>query len=439
MSTPLLDPAPDFRPDLAAAPLIGDIEDFLQAVLTDLAPDATAPPGVGRPRILPSLCLWGGLLVCVLRGFTRQAALWRLLTLRGLWHYPRFALSDQAVYDRLAADGLAPMARLLAQVSAVLAQRLAPYTGRRLAPFATAVLAMDESTLDAVATRLPAADGGPPPRRLPGKLSAVFDIRRQQWWRVLHQPHPHQNEKVAARDLVADAPRGSLFVFDLGYFAFAWLDHLTAAGQWWVCRLREKTSYRVVHTFYHCGDTFDGLVWLGAYRADRARFLVRLVEFRVGATRYRYLTNVTDPRQFTVREIAAVYQRRWDIELAFNLIKTHLGLHLLWSGKDEVILQQVWAVLIIAQVLQALRMEIAGRAEVDPYEVSLALVVQYAPQLAADGQDVVAVLVERGRAAGIIRPSRRTANQAPHVPHDRLIAAPPDLVWERTPRYAGRD
>jgi len=431
-------PSLDFRTDPADVPVVGDIEMFLQQALADLASDPTTPPGAGRPRILPALCLWGGLLVCVLRGFTRQAALWRLLTWRGLWHYPRFALSDQAIYDRLQADGLAPMMQLLAQVSALLAARLAPYADRRLAPFAAEVLAVDESTLDAVAARLPSADGGPPPRRLPGKLSAVFDIRRQQWWRVQHQPNPQQNEKVAARDLVADAPRGSLFVFDLGYFAFPWLDALTAWGHWWVCRLRKKTSYRVVHTFYRCGDTFDGLVWLGAYSSDRARFLVRLVEFRVGTTHYRYLTNVTDPYQLSLRQIAAVYQRRWDIELAFNLIKTHLGLHLLWSRVDVVILQQVWAVLVIAQVLQALRIEIAGRAEVDPYEVSLALLVQYAPQVAADGQDPVAAVVAGGRAAGIIRPSRRTANQAPHIPRDQVAPPPPDLVWERPPRYAGK-
>ena len=35
----------------------------------------------------------------------------------------------------------------------------------------------------------------------------------------------------------------------------------------------------------------------------------------------------------------------------------------------------VWAVLIIAQILQALRVESAGRAGVDPFEVSMALLV----------------------------------------------------------------
>ena len=69
-----------------------------------------------------------------------------------------------------------------------------------------------------------------------------------------------------------------------------------------------------------------------------------------------------DPQQRSLREIAAVYARRWDIERAFQTSKQHLGRHLLWSAKPVVIQQQVWAVLIIAQIRQALRLEIAGRA-----------------------------------------------------------------------------
>jgi hypothetical protein len=40
-------------------------------------------------------------------------------------------------------------------------------------------------------------------------------------------------------------------------------------------------------------------------------------------------------------------------------------LHLIWSSKTVVVLAQVWACLIIAQVLQAIRMEVALRAQVD--------------------------------------------------------------------------
>lgn len=441
MALPISDAAQAERAAGDPPAAVDEIEAFLREVITGLAIEPTRPPGqAGRPRVFPSLCVWAGLLVCVLRGFRHQQGLWRLLCLRGLWSFPRLAVSDQAVADRLAADGPTPMQRLLEQISAVLGARLAPHLPPRLAPFASEVLAVDATTLDSVAQPLPATAGGAPTvtRRPPGKLAATFDVRRQQWRRVHFRPDPHENDKVVARDLIADVPTGSLLLFDLGYFAFRWFDDLTDQGLWWVSRLRRKTSSTVSHTFYHQGATFDGLVWLGAYRADRTKHLVRLVQFRVGQTAYQYLTNVTDPHTLTLRQIAALYQRRWDIELAFNLIKTHLGLHLLWSRTDAVILARVWAVLIIAQVLQALRVEIAGRAGVDPFDVSLPLLVQYAPQLAADGQDPVAVLAKGGRAAGIIRPSRRTDNRAPHIPTHYLRPPPSDLPRIRRPRYAGR-
>lgn len=410
-------------------------------MLEALEPAPPTRPGRGRPRVLPMLALWGGLLVCVLEGFAHQTALWRLLTLRGLWDYPRFALSDQAIYHRLARAATPPLANLFRPISQLLAARLEPYQDHTLAPFAAGVYALDETTLDRVARVLPALRGVPAGDRrlLPGKLSAVFDLRRQQFVQVEHQADPAQNEKVAARGLLDGLPAGSLVLADLGYFGFAWFDWLTDQGTWWVSRLRAKTSYVVLHRFYDDGTTFDGLVWLGKHRADRAKHAVRLVRFAVGPASYAYLTNVTDPTRLPLREIARLYARRWDVELAFKAIKRHLGLHLLWSAKEAVILHQVWAVLILAQILYALRLEIAGRAGVDPFEVSLPLLVQYAPRYAREGQDPVAAFVSDGRAARFLRPSRRLVIQAPELPPAALVPVPPTLVLQRQPRYAAKD
>lgn len=421
--------------------LVSEIEQFLWTAVQDLEPSAPTARGPGRPRVLPALCLWMGLLVCVLQGWSRYQALWRLLTSQGLWQGPRVTLSDQAIYHRLARDGTAPLERLLAHLSTVLADRLAPYAATGLAPFAAGVYALDETTLDRVARLLPALRPVPAggAALLPGKLASLFDLRRQQWVRVQHLPDPQQNEKVAARGLVADLPAGSLLLADLGYVGFAWFDDLTDAGQWWVSRLRAKTSVTPLHTLYAQGDTQDRIVWLGAHRADRAKHAVRLVQFCHGNATYRYLTNVLDPGVLSVAAIARLDARRWDIERAFALIKTQVQLHLIWGANPIVVRQQVWAVLIIAQVLQALRLEIAGRAGVDPFEVSLPLLVEYLPRFAAYGVDPVAVFVEQGRALGFIRPSSRTVIVAPDIPAADLIPLPPDLLLVRPPRYAHRN
>lgn len=419
----------------------GDIERFLRETIEALEPIEEERDGPGRPRILPALCLWAGVLVCVLRGFSSQLAVWRLLSLQRLWFYPRFPVSDQAVYNRLASGGTAGLEKLFAQISAVLQERLAPYVRNELAPFAKAVVAIDETTLDPIARLLPSLRDVPPgdDRLLPGKLAGIFDIRRQQWLQVQHVVEPHQNEKVMARSLLESVEPGSLVVGDLGYFGFKWFDDLTDGGYWWISRLRARTSYKVIHANYQQGDIFDGLVWLGAYRADKGAHAVRLVTFQVGKQTHRYISNVLNPEQLSAKEIATLYARRWDIELAFKLVKRHLKLHLLWSSKTEVILQQVWAVLTIAQILHALQMEIAGLAHVDPYDVSLALLVEYIPQLAYDSQDPIQLIVEHGRHVRFIRPSSRIRIRAPNIPLEKMAPLPADTVLVRQARYAQRN
>lgn len=416
---------------------LDQIEEFLRTTIEKLEPIRTDPVGRGRPRILPATCLWLGVIICVLRGWNSQLGVWRLLAQKGLWNYPRFAISDQAVYKRLENDGSQPFKRLFEQVSAVLRERLVAYR-QELAGFASEVVAIDNTTLDKVTRHLPllrsVADGDR--QLLPGRLAGVFDLRLQQWRHVMHIDDPNQNEKVTARTLLEHIQPGALILADMGYFGFAWFDELTEGGYNWLSRMREKTSYSIIHTFYQQGETFDGLVWLGAYRADRARYAVRLVTFRVGATLHRYITNVLDPHQFPLHAIATLYARRWDIEMAFKLIKRELGLHLFWSSKDEVVLQQVWAVLTIAQILHGLQMEIAAKAGVDPFDVSLPLLVEYLPSW--NDVDFIALVVDRGREGGFIRPSRRIRIQTPEIDLANYLAPPVDLILEREPRYAGR-
>ena len=421
------------------APTVGEIAMFLEEIARDLEPelDPPRPAGRGRPRVMPALCVWGSLLLCVLERGTSQRAIWRRIADLGLWHYRPLAVSDQAVYARLERGGVAPMERLFAGVSAALGQRLAPWTRRDLAPWASGVYALDETTLDPLARIL--ATETPPTRRLPGKLAGRFNLRTQLWERLLLLDDAQQNEKVAARALLLGLERGSLLLCDLGYFAFQWFDDLTQGGFHYISRWRAATSYTVLHTFHAAGESFDGLVWLGAYRADRAAQAVRLIQFRQGGVLRRYLTNVLDPATLSPQEVAALYARRWDIELAIKLVKTHLGLSLWWSTKDVVIQQQLWAVLTIAQLLQGLRLEIAGRAEVEPHDVSMAMLVEQLPQYAARGWDPIATFLERGRRMGYIRPARRVRIEVPGFDPATYVPPPPDLVITRRPRYAQRN
>ena len=71
-------------PTAAPAPALADVEQFLCEAVAALTPEEAGPRGPGRPRVLPALTLWAGLLVCVLHGFSSHLALWRRLTGRGV-------------------------------------------------------------------------------------------------------------------------------------------------------------------------------------------------------------------------------------------------------------------------------------------------------------------------------------------------------------------
>lgn len=423
--------------------LANQVETFLLDALETFAEEWTIHDqhaGPGRPRILSSTLLWTAFVLSVVRGFRSQRDVWRQVSRSGVGSVPPIAVCDQTVYNRLAAGGTAPLAGLFEQVSRLLASRLRPHADRGLASFASAVIALDSTMLDPVARKLPVLRPVPKGdlRTLGGQLLSSFDLRIQQWRQVIYRPEAQENEKKHARELLADLPRGSLLLADLGFFGFAWFDELTAAGHFWVSRMRNRTSYQVLHTFSEDEALTDQVIWLGVYRADRAAHAVRLIQIQRGQQTWRYLTNVLDPRLFSAREVADLYARRWDIEMAFKLLKRDLQLHLLWSAKEEVIVQQVWGALIVAQIMLGLRQEIAVRAKVDPFDVSLELLVRWYPRLMQDGLDPLEVFVNDGRRLAFIRPSRRITIQVPEVASERIAPLPPELVLKRKARYARR-
>lgn len=420
------------------AELIRSIEDFLRPILLELSTGA-ARSGPGRPWVLPAVALWAGVLVGVARGFSSQLDIWRLLTASGLWDWPHYAVKDDALYQRLKHAGQDTFQTLFAQITAVLRQRLGePDHLGALAAFARRVYALDGMTLDAVNKRLPALRGRDD-ARLPGKVAAVFDVRAQLWHTLRFEPDARANDKTAARDLLAGLETGSLLLADLGYFAFQWFDDLTDQGYAWISRLRAKTSYRVIHVFYQGEGVLDALVWLGRHRADRAAHAVRLVQLTRQGKTWAYLTNVLEPSRLSLAEISQLYARRWDIERMFNLVKTHLHLHWLWSSQLTLVIHQVYAVFTVAQIILGLRAEIAQRAQADVDDVSLDLMIRWLPRFAQTGQDPIQAIAERGRFAKIIRPVTRTKRDWPDLAWSDYLPAPGHLILTRTPRYANKD
>jgi hypothetical protein len=394
----------------------------------------------GRPATLSALHLCLGIVLCGLRGFGAQLKLWRLLSLEPLGPFLPVQVVDQAVYNRLErAAGV--MQQFFVQVSGWMHQQVAPWEDHSLAPFARQVLALDESTLDAVGRWLPALRGrlAGDPHLLAGRISALFDVRVQQWVRVDVLAEATANCKQHAREMLSRLQAGVLLLFDRGYLSFPWFDELTEQGLWWISRYANQASVQVRHVLYQGDGVLDAIVWLGKYRADRAKYPVRLVQFYSKGHLHRYLTNVLDPQQLPLAEVARLYARRWDIELAFAVLKEHLQVGQLWSAKWPVICVQIWCALLLAQVFHGLQVQLAAQAGVDPFEVSIDLLVEGVPRLLERGIAPLPYLVRRGRELGLIRPSTRLQVQVPFVDASWLRPAPPEALQPREKaRYAQR-
>jgi hypothetical protein len=417
-------------------PLIEHVLAFFEGLLHAQEPAPSSQRG--RPATICLTHLWLASLLGLVRQAKGVADIWRLLTLGPLCSFAALSVRRQAVRQRLLEAPLSHLHDLLAQVNSTLSQRGNLPDALGLAPFAREVVALDESTLDAVA-RL-CADVKTLPNDSPilrvGKLAGVFDLRRQCWRRVQFRSDVLAHCKTGALLLLEDLPVGSLIVADLGYFSFLICDYLTAVGQWWLFRLKPKTSFTRLHVFYEQGETLDALIWLGAYRSDHAAHAARLLQFRHEGVLYQYVTNVLDPHQFSMADAVRVYARRWDIELAFKLLKAHLGLRLWWSCTPHLLLQQIYLSLMLAQVLHHLQQELAAAAGVDPFEVSVHVLLKLLRQARWPCQEgLIPTLLAHAHDQQLLRPHTRRSPHTPLIPVHELAPLPADLPLVRPRRH----
>jgi len=400
-----------------------------------------AQPKRGRPPALTRPHLALGILMCVLQGWHSQLQVWRLLVGNHVGPFAPLPLCDEAVYRQLARNGLSCLQQLFDHISLWLRERLIAHEDRSLAPFAREVLALDESTLAQMGRWLPWLAEVPTGHSalLAGRLCCLFDLRRQQWGHVALLPEAKANCKLYAPQIMQQVRKGSLLVFDRGYLSFPLFDQLTGEGIWWLTRYANKVNYQILHVYYHADGVLDALVQLGSPKGDRAAYTVRLLSVRVRGKTCKYLTNVVDPLLLPLDEMVRLYARRWDIEVAFRLLKDHLPANGIWSAKWNVIAVQIWACLILAQVFHALQIELAAQAGVDLFDVSVHLLVRYAVAQMREGCWPFGDVLSYARRTGMIRPSTRLVYEAPHLGWQDICWPVTALVWYREPHYRQRN
>jgi hypothetical protein len=152
---------------------------------------------------------------------------------------------------------------------------------------------------------------------------------------------------------------GTILLFDRGYLDFQWYAALTAAGVFFVTRLRCNARYRVVGRrprLPHRGILADQTIqFYGERTRERYPGQLRRVAYRTpDGDVYEYLTN-----QLTwgATTIARLYKERWQIELFFKTLKQNLRVKTFVGTSANALHIQVWTALIALLLLRYLKLK----------------------------------------------------------------------------------
>ena len=185
------------------------------------------------------------------------------------------------------------------------------------------------------------------------------------------------SEVVLAKTVLPSLGKGMLCLADRGFFGFEMWKQAAATGADLLWRVRKNI-------LLPCEKRLpDGSCLSRIYpsRRDQRRgmdgVVVRVVEYRLEGIEgaeplYRLATTVLDHEQGPAEELAALYHDRWEIETAFDELKTHLrGAHIVLRSKTpDLVRQEFYGLLMAHFAIRGLMHEAALRAGEDPDRLS---------------------------------------------------------------------
>jgi hypothetical protein len=184
-------------------------------------------------------------------------------------------------------------------------------------------------------------------------------------------------ELALARGTLGYLKAGMLCLADRYFFGFDLWNQAKSTGADLLWRVKKNLLLPVEERLA------DGsyLSWVYPSRKDQRRrsngVVVRVIEYHLegvpGAEPiYRLLTTILDPEKAPAEELAALYHERWEIETAFDELKTHLrGAKIVLRSKTpELVTQEFYGLLMAHFAVRGLMHEAALRAQEDPDRLS---------------------------------------------------------------------
>lgn len=277
--------------------------------------------------------------------------------------------------DRL---GPEPMALLFERVARPLAAKETPgcwLAGRRLVAVDGTCLDLPDTPANDSHFGRPAVMKGERSAFPQARVVALAECGTHAMFAAVIGPYT-TSENALSTELLGRLAPGMLCLADRGFYSFtAWRDAgATGADLLW--RVKDNLKLDAVE------DLPDGS-WLAEVFdsvADRRRqhpLRVRVIEYSIQDGRepsgpYRLLTTILDHREAPAAELAAAYAQRWEIETAFDELKTHQRgpRAVLRSKSPDLVTQEIWGHLCCHYAIRTLMFDAAEHAGHDPDRVS---------------------------------------------------------------------
>jgi hypothetical protein len=215
----------------------------------------------------------------------------------------------------------------------------------------------------------------------------------------------------------------TLLLLDRGFYHFQFWQQLIAQGIHFITRVKVNAAIEYQKVFTDGYTLRDRLVKIGSGTKKTPIVTLRLIEVRVGKIWHSYLTSVLDPEVLPPYVVIDLYEKRWRIEDAFNLVKRLLGLSYLWTGSLNGIKLQIWATWLFYAVLVDLGDAVADELSLPFDRISLEMIYRglyYFHGAASRGEasDPVKYFAnpEHQKCLGIVKRQRK--------PNKKLIIAP---------------
>jgi len=184
-------------------------------------------------------------------------------------------------------------------------------------------------------------------------------------------------EVTLAHAVVTGLQPGLLCLADRGFFGFGLWQRARATGADLLWRARKDIRLPREKLLP------DGSYLSRIFSSERDRrqqanaVVVRVIEYQLegGApaeSRYRVVTTILDPAQAPAEELAALYHERWEIEGAWDELKTHLrGAKIVLRSKTpDLVRQEFYGLLLAHFAVRGLMHEAALQAGEDPDRLS---------------------------------------------------------------------